>query len=46
MSSRSRINITIHKEDLVRLDEMAKSRGFSRSELIGRLITEAWFNSK
>ena len=40
MATHKRINITIHPEDLKRLDEIAKERNHTRSGMITRLIQE------
>ena len=35
-----RLNITLHPEDIKRLDEIAKKRGYKRSSMIAKLIQE------
>lgn len=41
-----RIDITLHPEELEKLDRIAKQRGFKRSTMIGRLIMEYDENNK
>jgi len=40
MASYKRINITLHPEDLKKLDRIAKDRDHTRSGMISRLIQE------
>lgn len=35
-----RLNITLHPEDIERLDKIAKTRGYKRSSMIAKLIQE------
>jgi metal-responsive CopG/Arc/MetJ family transcriptional regulator len=35
-----RIDITLHPEDLQKLDKIAKARGYSRSSMLAKLIQE------
>jgi metal-responsive CopG/Arc/MetJ family transcriptional regulator len=48
MAIYKRINITLHPEDLRKLDEIAKKREFTRSAMISRLIQgyDAHFKNK
>lgn len=40
MATHKRINITLHPEDLKKLDRIAKERDHTRSGMIARLIQE------
>ena len=40
MATHKRINITLHPEDLKKLDRIAKERNHTRSGMIARLIQE------
>jgi len=37
---RKPVNVTLHPEEIKRLDEIRKKRGYSRSMMIGKLILE------
>ncbi|MBW2003765.1 MAG: ribbon-helix-helix protein, CopG family [Deltaproteobacteria bacterium] len=40
MAAHKRVNISLHPEDLEKLDMIAKKRGYKRSPMIARLIQE------
>ena len=40
MATRKRVNITLHQEDIDKLDEICKQRNYKRSGMISKLIQE------
>jgi len=46
MATRKRVNITLHQEDIDKLDEICKQRNYKRSGMLSKLIQEYDYKPK